>query len=108
MMGEIVDDRDSVYLAANFAAAAHTLECLQRLHYYLTFNFPGVGGDDCCQRVTNIEISNQRRRELSPLGAVAPDIEAGHAFGKPNVTCLPLRIVASPKGLEVREQLLTE
>src|SRR5687767_2519481 len=71
MMGEIIDHGYPTLFTFHFAAASHVLKTTQSLPDDVALNTPGVGRDDYCQTVEQIESAHQRRLESPPIDAFA-------------------------------------
>src|SRR5882724_12368754 len=106
MMCEVVENGDAVHFAAHFATATHALKSRERIDNHLALNSPGICGYYNREAVADIEVANQRRLKLSPLGAFAKYIKVGHPFGIVNVARLPLCLIGSPESFQLSKELL--
>src|ERR1051326_1362961 len=107
-MRKVVDHGDSVYFATNLQAATNAFESCESFADRLPLNSPRIGRDDHCETIANIEVANQRRLELSPLGTLAPNMEIRQAAGESNIPRPPFRIITGSKCLQLREQFLSK
>src|SRR5687768_7963403 len=108
MMRKVIDDGHALYFAAHFTAASNALKARERVRDCFAVCSPCIGGDDHGQAVSDVELTDYGRLKLRPRGSFTEHFEVRHPVGVTNVARLPLRIVASSKRFEVREQLLTK
>ena len=95
MVGEVVNYRDSAFLTANLRTPANILEASQRIADCLARNPPGVGSNDHCQTIEQIEVADQRRLKLSPFLAFAVTV---NALSSPEKSVSDIRHLASTRG----------
>src|SRR6266849_296022 len=106
MMGEIVDDGNAVYFAANFTATANALERRHCVDDCLTLNAPRIRGNDHGQTVAHIELAYQRSLKLAPLFSFTQNSKTRHPSGTINVACLPSRVFTGTESFDLSKQSL--
>src|ERR1700716_2375349 len=104
-MGKVVDHRDAVNFAANFATPPDALESRERRGDSFTLNPPGISGNDRRQAVTYVEIADQRRLKFAPFQSLMKDPKASSPLRVVNVARLPTGVLTRAKRFHFREQL---
>src|SRR5215210_4587887 len=101
-MRKVVYDSDAALRPPHLHPTTHALKRPQRIVDGFRFDAPGVGGDDHCQTVADIEITDQCRLKLAPCLAFAKDAKAGQLIRIVKITRLPHRVRAGAEGFEPR------
>src|SRR6185295_1096397 len=104
MVRKIIDDYHSAFFTADFGASSHVLKRAQRVRDYVATKSPGVGGDDYCQTVQQVEVADQRCFKLAPGLSFTSDRKLAQLAGKIHFAETPLRFSTGAKRFELREK----
>src|SRR6185295_8854396 len=108
MVRKIIDDYHSAFFTADFGASSHVLKRAQRLRDHIATKSPGVGGDDYCQAVQQVEVADERCFKLAPGLSFTSDRKPAQLAGKIHFAETPLRFINCAERFELCEKPAAE